>query len=971
MGSNHSSVITGVSATERFQKSCGLQTQAIRRVSTARFLLLILCATLVPWVAAAQTPSVAPLNPAFQEFLAKRQQQVVTLQPNQMSHGAIPPPIQWPVPSGVVPALTGIPLTLPSSYDLRTLGKVTPIRNQDGCGDCWAFATYSSLESCLLTNETWDFSENNLNITSGFDYGCCNGGDSLMSAAYLARWSGPVNESDDPETWTACTTVPGVVAQKHVQQILFLPLRASATDNNTIKQAVMNYGAVYTAILITGGADYLPPYSDVYYNASTYAYYYNGKTPVDHGVAIIGWDDNFAATNFSTRPPGNGAFIMRNSWTAAWGQSGYFYMSYYDTWVGRAENAAFISADPTNNYSRNYQYDPLGWCNSYGYGTTTAWGANIFTAVGYEQLDAVSFYTAAVNSTYQVSVYTNATSGPISGTPASSTSGTNALPGYFTVSLPAPVNLTPNLQFSVVVQFTTPGNNNPIPVEYAISGYSSAAKSAPGQSYFSSDGNSWQDATTWNSTCSVNIKAFTTATGPSPRLAITPTAFSQMVPQGQNAPTQSLGVWNSSDGTINYTISTNAAWLSVSPTTGASSGATNTHTVTFNTAGLTVGYYNALITVSSTNAYKSPQSINVSVAVLPVSGLLGYWTLDEGTGSFAYDYSGNGNTGTVIIGDGNWTSGMVSNCLFFGGPGSPPLTQVTVSNSVSLNPVNGITLAAWVNDASGGWYNTPRIIEKGASDNQYALFAVDTNNCPNCPVLEFLLAGVSNGTLTVSAPSSGFWHHLAATYDGSSLMSLYIDGQLATQQLASGAMPIVTDSLAIGNKPGGSSLANFFAGDIDDVRIYGSALAPSQISALYNTDSVGDGIADWWREQYFGNSSATDSTSCASCDYDGTGQNNMFKYVAGLDPTDPTQVFALNIASVTNEPSQNNLFFAPLALGRTYTPQFSTDLTSRVWLPLTTYTGPLTNSDGTQVSVIDTNPIPPQEFYRIQISLPQ
>jgi hypothetical protein len=42
---------------------------------------------------------------------------------------------------------------------------------------------------------------------------------------------------------------------------------------------------------------------------------------------------------------------------------------------------------------------------------------------------------------------------------------------------------------------------------------------------------------------------------------------------------------------------------------------------------------------------------------------------------------------------------------------------------------------------------------------------------------------------------------------------------------------------------------------------------------------------------------------------------------------------------------------------------------SGVWLPLTTYTGPLTNN-GIQVSIIDTNPIPPQEFYRISISLP-
>jgi hypothetical protein len=113
----------------------------------------------------------------------------------------------------------------------------------------------------------------------------------------------------------------------------------------------------------------------------------------------------------------------------------------------------------------------------------------------------------------------------------------------------------------------------------------------------------------------------------------------------------------------------------------------------------------------------------------------------------------------------------------------------------------------------------------------------------------------------------------------------------------------------------------------------------------------------------------TNSQSCAACDADGTGQNNFFKYVAGLDPTNPASVFVLNVASVTNQPESMSLNFNPLALGRTYTPQFSTSLVSGVWLPLTTYMGPVTNV-GNQATITDTNPIPPQEFYRIGISLP-
>ena len=67
-------------------------------------------------------------------------------------------------------------------------------------GSCWAFATFASLESYFKPGESLDLSENNLKNTlsnaysEGFDYD--EGGNMLMSTAYLARWSGPVAESE-------------------------------------------------------------------------------------------------------------------------------------------------------------------------------------------------------------------------------------------------------------------------------------------------------------------------------------------------------------------------------------------------------------------------------------------------------------------------------------------------------------------------------------------------------------------------------------------------------------------------------------------------------------------------------------------------------------------------------------------------------------------------------------------------------
>ena len=95
-----------------------------------------------------------------------------------------------------------------------------------------------------------------------------------------------------------------------------------------------------------------------YWNQNTNSYYYSGSGSSNHAVTIVGWDDNYDKSKFSTVPPGNGAFIVKNSSGSGWGESGYFYLSYYDTFVGKT-NAVFTAESPVN-YDHIYQYDPLG-----------------------------------------------------------------------------------------------------------------------------------------------------------------------------------------------------------------------------------------------------------------------------------------------------------------------------------------------------------------------------------------------------------------------------------------------------------------------------------------------------------------------------------------------------------------------------------------------------------------------------------
>lgn len=444
--------------------------------------------------------SSAPVNPDFTKYLedlkmGKMQPQT----PDGHRLGFIPP--LHNLPGGEIsklPKYTGFP----AAYDLRDHGKITPVKDQGACGSCWAFATYGSQESYLLPGQNWDFSENHMKNTHGFDWGPCRGGNQYISTAYLARWSGPIDEADDPYSPYDNTSPPGLTPQKHVQHAYFIPDRSGPQDNDAIKQVIMDHGAVFTSMY----------YGSSYYNSSNATYYYNGYSYSNHAVTIVGWDDNFDRYKFKTPPPGNGAFIIKNSWGTSWGQDGYFYVSYYDSNIGTSN--VLFTAEPVTNYKGIYQYDPYGWVDSIGQGSSTAWFANVFTAKAIDTLASVSLYSATPNSTYEMYIYKDVITTPRTGTPAGTKTGTLPRPGYNTIKLDAPVALTSGQKFSVVVKLTTPGYNYPCPVEYAYSGYSSKASSNPGESWVSTDGSNWQDLHQlgYGNAC---LKAFTLgATGP-------------------------------------------------------------------------------------------------------------------------------------------------------------------------------------------------------------------------------------------------------------------------------------------------------------------------------------------------------------------------------------------------------------------------------------------------------------------------
>ncbi len=494
---------------------------------------------------AAPAGHLAPVNPEYLQYQDQvRRGTVITHTEDGRSLGYAPSPLDL---SHIDPRQIVLPGArihdVPVSYDLRTLGLVTAVRDQNPYGTCWSFGAMGSLESTFLKGEDTpdqspaleratategidgsvnDFAEWHLAYFAyvdqnpslpaftqnepafGADPIFDQGGNHWESTAILARWTGAVNEADRPyqnvnpypPESVPLSTDP---VAKHLEHVFYL---GTPFTEALVKNAVVTYGALAFRMVWTNGA----------YNIPHNAYYNSTGTGGGHIITLVGWDDTFPAENFTVNPGRNGAWLAKNSWSAAFGDGGYFWISYADPTIGYP---AIFQGGSKTNFDRIYQHDPLGWVNSWGYGNTTGWFANVFTAGGAETLRAVSFYTGSPNAPYRIEVWTGGTPGnPRSGTSAMTPlEGTLAVPGYHTVSLANPVPLTPGTRFVVVVSLTTPGYNWPIPVELPDAGYSDKATATDDQSYISSNGTAWEDANQALNNTNVCLKAFTSANG--------------------------------------------------------------------------------------------------------------------------------------------------------------------------------------------------------------------------------------------------------------------------------------------------------------------------------------------------------------------------------------------------------------------------------------------------------------------------
>ena len=214
---------------------------------------------------------------------------------------------------------------------------------------------------------------------------------------------------------------------------------------------------------------------------------------------------------------------------------------------------------------------------------------------------------------------------------------------------------------------------------------------------------------------------------------------------------------------------------------------------------------------------------NILYAQTPPAGQVAAYGFNEGSGSIAADASGNSNTGTIS--GATWTtSGRFGNALSFNGTSN----RVDINDASSLDLTTGMTLEAWVYPTSStGWRTI--IMKERSGGLTYAIYA---NNNASRPEVDIRIGGIDRSVTGTAALPLNAWTHLAATYNGTTLR-LYVNGTQVGSLSISGSITVSASPLRIG---GSTTLSGrYFAGRIDEVRIYNRALSQAEIQSDLNT----------------------------------------------------------------------------------------------------------------------------------------
>jgi hypothetical protein len=209
---------------------------------------------------------------------------------------------------------------------------------------------------------------------------------------------------------------------------------------------------------------------------------------------------------------------------------------------------------------------------------------------------------------------------------------------------------------------------------------------------------------------------------------------------------------------------------------------------------------------------------NTSPPPSPTAGLVAAYGFDAGSGTSAADASGKNNTGT-LSGATWFAQGRYGRALSFDGVND----VVTVPDATSLDLTTAMTLEAWVRPTALSGYRTV-LMKEVSGGLAYTLYAHD--NAPKPAAYVRISGKTTSDAVGGTAPLAlNTWTHVAVTYDGATLR-LYLNGTQVGSRAVTGSLVTSSNPLRIG---GNSVWGEYFAGQIDEVRVYNRVLDAAAI----------------------------------------------------------------------------------------------------------------------------------------------
>ena len=219
--------------------------------------------------------------------------------------------------------------------------------------------------------------------------------------------------------------------------------------------------------------------------------------------------------------------------------------------------------------------------------------------------------------------------------------------------------------------------------------------------------------------------------------------------------------------------------------------------------------------------------------------LVGWWKLDETSGTLAQDSSGNGLNGTCQ-GDVAWAAGKVGGAWQGDGTGD----HIRVPNNPKLMIQNAITVSVWLNHQAAP---ADQVICKstGTGTGWQSNYAIRLDN-EGPRRVNWRGRNVANQSLTSTGllPQNE-WAHVACTFDiAAGLNRIYINGVLDSENASTLALNPGDGDLFIGADQYPANTARWwFQGMLDDVRIYDEALTLEQIAVVMRGGTLNAGVA--------------------------------------------------------------------------------------------------------------------------------